>query len=131
MNESQYHRFGNPSRVRITWDWYNAFRAMIYKVFMLFLPIFGKKCLFLSKFLELIEGYKQCARQIHICPWRLFGTVYLSILIIFKNRCHGKWHVCNDISKRRLWYLNLRTFLMSSLEAENFLKSKFLFLRLN
>jgi glutathione S-transferase len=22
MNESQYHRFGNPSRVRITWDWY-------------------------------------------------------------------------------------------------------------
>jgi hypothetical protein len=23
MNESQYHRFGNPSRVRITWDWYN------------------------------------------------------------------------------------------------------------
>jgi hypothetical protein len=24
MNESQYHRFGNPSRVRITWDWYNG-----------------------------------------------------------------------------------------------------------
>jgi glycine cleavage system aminomethyltransferase T len=22
MNEPQYHRFGNPSRVRITWDWY-------------------------------------------------------------------------------------------------------------
>jgi transposase InsO family protein len=22
MNESQYHRFGNPRRVRITWDWY-------------------------------------------------------------------------------------------------------------
>jgi hypothetical protein len=24
MNESQYHRFGNPSRVRIMWDWYDA-----------------------------------------------------------------------------------------------------------
>jgi len=24
MNESQYHRFGNPSRVRITWDWYKG-----------------------------------------------------------------------------------------------------------
>jgi len=24
MNESQYHRFGNPSRVRITWDWYKS-----------------------------------------------------------------------------------------------------------
>jgi tricarballylate dehydrogenase len=22
MNEPQYHRFGNPSRDRITWDWY-------------------------------------------------------------------------------------------------------------
>jgi hypothetical protein len=24
MNEPQYHRFGNPSRVRITWDWYEV-----------------------------------------------------------------------------------------------------------
>ena len=29
MNEPQYHRFGNPSRVRITWVWYYNQRSRV------------------------------------------------------------------------------------------------------
>jgi transposase len=28
MNESQYHRFGNPSRFRITWAWYYTYKKI-------------------------------------------------------------------------------------------------------